>query len=42
MQVLVSLITLGIAVWILAERQDADLQKFACGWIGLVVGYWLS
>lgn len=39
---LFSLIFVGIGVWIIAAGKDADLQKVACGWMGLVLGYWLS
>jgi len=38
----ISLVFIGIGVWILASGRNADLQKVACGWLGLRLGYWLS
>jgi len=43
MEVIVSLIALGFGIWVLISgSSSADLQKWAAGWIGLVVGYWLK
>lgn len=39
---LFSLIFVGLGAWIVLGSYDADLQKVACGWLGLVLGYWLS
>lgn len=43
MSVLVSLVMLGVGIYILLHGEaNADLQKAATGWIGLVIGYWLQ
>ena len=43
MVVLISLALLGSGLYVLiGDVGDADLQKFAGGWIGLVAGYWLK
>lgn len=47
MQVVVSFILLASGILILADpsslpRFDESLKRIAAGWIGAVVGYWLS
>ncbi len=43
MQVAVSLALLGAGLLVLLTGHgDADLQKAAGGWVGVVVGYWLK
>jgi hypothetical protein len=48
MQILVSLLVLAWGFHVLAAPNymiavaDHEAQKWAAGWIGLVVGYWLS
>lgn len=49
MQVLVSLILLVVGVLVLTspnfafhQKFDESTKKWAAGWIGMVVGYWLS
>jgi hypothetical protein len=41
-QLLFSLIFVGIGVWILGGNHNPDLEKVACGWMGAVLGFWLS
>lgn len=41
-QALISLIFIGVGAWIVLGGYDADLQKVACGWLGAILGYWLS
>jgi hypothetical protein len=42
MQVLVSLIILGVSFYILLSHEFGDtLEKAAIGFVGTVVGYWL-
>jgi VanZ family protein len=47
MQVVVSFILLAAGILILIDpawlpRADESLKKIAAGWIGAVIGYWLS
>ena len=49
MRILVSLLVLGTGLAVLTapnflflEKFDDSTQKIAAGWIGAVVGYWLS
>jgi hypothetical protein len=47
MQVVVSLIVLAAGIIVLFDpswlpRFDESLKKIAAGWIGAVIGYWLS
>jgi hypothetical protein len=47
MQVVVSFILLASGILILVDpswvpRFDESLKKIAAGWVGAVVGYWLS
>ena len=49
MQILVSLVMLVFGILVLTapnvpfpEGTTEQTQKFATGWIGLVIGYWLS
>lgn len=49
MQILVSLIMLVLAILILTapnaifpQPVDQGLQKAAAGWLGAIIGYWLS
>jgi hypothetical protein len=43
MQVVVSLIFIGFGIWVLSDTGSSEeLQKLASGWLGLVIGYWLS
>jgi hypothetical protein len=48
MQVIVSLVVLlsGIAIltspnFLFAPSMDEGMKKFAAGWVGAVIGYWL-
>jgi hypothetical protein len=41
-QVFISLIFIGLAVWFLVGDYDPSLEKAAAGWLGLVLGFWLS
>jgi hypothetical protein len=42
MQVVISLIVLLVGLFtILSKKYDADVQKWAFGIIGMIVGYWL-
>jgi len=41
MQVVLSLALLAVGVFVLAAGQDTTMRLAACGWIGVVVGYWL-
>ncbi|MDQ3822276.1 MAG: hypothetical protein M3321_03445 [Actinomycetota bacterium] len=31
-----------LGAWIVLGSYDPQLQKLACGWLGLILGYWLS
>jgi len=49
MQIVVSLIMLGFGILVLTAPNflitgpvPDGTQKFAAGWIGLVIGYWLA
>jgi hypothetical protein len=43
MQVAVSIALLAVGLFVLLSGHgDADLQKAAGGWVGVVVGYWLK
>ncbi len=49
MRVVVSLVVLAVCFGILTAPNvmfgqpfDDGVQKFSCGWIGMVIGYWLS
>ena len=49
MQILVSLIVLMYGILVLTapnvvfpEATTDQAQKFAAGWVGMVIGYWLS
>lgn len=42
MQVFVSLFALIAGVIVLSGDHDATIKHAASGWIGAVVGYWLS
>lgn len=41
-QVLISLVFIALGAAILFGHYNADLQKVASGWLGLILGYWLS
>ena len=42
MQVIVSLVVLGAALYvILSKKYPDDVQKWAFGVVGMIVGYWL-
>ena len=42
-QVVVSLVLLVVGMYVLIfGHYDAALQKLAAGWVGAVVGFWLS
>lgn len=42
MQVVISLATIGFAVYLLAfATVGGEIATMAAGWIGLVVGFWL-
>jgi hypothetical protein len=39
----VSIVLLVLGIYVLLHNgSDADLEKAATGWIGLVAGYWLK
>lgn len=43
MRIVVSLIVLAAGLWVmLSGRYDADVEKWAAGAIGTVVGFWLK
>jgi hypothetical protein len=43
MQVAFNIVRLSAGLFVLLARHgDADLQKAAGGWVGVVVGYWLK
>jgi hypothetical protein len=43
MQIVVSVIVLAAGLWVmLSGRYDADVEKWAAGAIGTVVGFWLK
>jgi hypothetical protein len=43
MQVIISIVLLVVGLYVVvAGHGDADLQKWAAGWIGLVLGFWLK
>ena len=42
MQIIISLVILGASLYIiLSKKYDGDVQKWAFGAIGTVIGYWL-
>jgi hypothetical protein len=42
MQIIISLVILGASLYIiLSKKYDDDVQKWAFGAIGTVIGYWL-
>lgn len=41
-QFVVSLIFIGLGITIVLGDYDDELQKAAWGWLGIVLGYWLS
>lgn len=42
MQIIITLVILGASLYIiLSKKYDADVQKWAYGAIGTVIGYWL-
>ena len=42
MQIIISLVVLGASLYIiLSKKYDNDVQKWAFGAIGTVIGYWL-
>lgn len=42
MQVLLTLVTISIAIFMLLQNDDVEGKKWAAGWIGVVLGYWFS
>ena len=43
MQIVVSVLVLAAGLWVmLSGRYDADVEKWAAGAIGTVVGFWLK
>ncbi len=43
MSVAVSVVLLAAGLYVLLSKEaDADLQKAATGWIGIILGYWLK
>lgn len=41
-QVALSAVMVVAGLWIAFGHYDADVQKAAFGWLGVVIGYWLS
>lgn len=43
MQIVVSVLVLAAGLWVmLSGRYDADVEKWAAGAVGTVVGFWLK
>ncbi len=41
MQIIVSILIIGICFWLLINNSNEDILKASTGFIGLVIGYWL-
>lgn len=41
-QVIISVLVLGAGIYFAGWHPSESLAKIAIGWIGLVVGYWIS
>jgi hypothetical protein len=42
MQIVISLALLTFGFYVLTGNYDDGVQEFAAGWVGAVVGFWLS
>jgi len=41
-QIAISIILVGVAVYLIGFTGDENLARVAIGWIGIIIGYWVG